>query len=93
MSSVRVFYSNTQSYLDKNGGHPSKLYECSFASIDEARRTSLLAGWVFGIIPVEDGDHVYSARFGWEFTSRLLHDVPGHLELMAAAGISDYSGL
>lgn len=64
--SIRVVYS-TECFLFKNKGQPGTQYERSFASLEEAKSTPLLEGYVFAYIREESGTHVYSARLGWEF--------------------------
>ena len=62
---IRVIYS-TETFLIKNEGQPGKQYVLSFASLEEAKTTPLPEGYVFAYIPVESGQHVYSAKLGWE---------------------------
>ena len=65
--SVRVIYSG-EALLHRTGGQPGGQIERCFNSVDAAMKASLPEGCVFAFIPVENGRHVYSARFGWEFS-------------------------
>lgn len=66
---IKVTYSS-EGLLRKNGDQPGKQCERSFSSVDVARETSLPEHCVFAFVPVENGYHVHSARFGWEFFAK-----------------------
>jgi hypothetical protein len=68
---IRVIYS-TEALLSKNGELPGKQVERSFTFLDEAKSAPLPAGYVFALISTNEGKHVYTAKFGWEFTPRDL---------------------
>jgi hypothetical protein len=63
---IRVMY-GTSGFLHQNDGQPGKQCEQSFASLDVAKSKPLPAGCTFAFIRADDGDHVYSPKFGWEF--------------------------
>lgn len=62
--STRVIYS-TEAFPIKN--QAGKEYEHTFVSLEEAKAASLPAGYVTAFIEEENGYHVYSIAFGWEF--------------------------
>jgi hypothetical protein len=63
---VNVIYS-TSGFLHKNGGQPGQQYEHSFDSVDTAKKAPLPERCVFASISVEDGYHVHTPTFGWQF--------------------------
>jgi hypothetical protein len=63
---IRVIY-GTAGFLHQNGGQPGKQCEQFFASLEMAKSKPLPVGCTFAFIRADDGDHVHSAKFGWEF--------------------------
>jgi len=63
---ISVIYS-TESFPHKNSGRVGRQSEpVLFATLDKANATQLPAGYVFALIPVENGYHTYSKTLGWE---------------------------
>lgn len=57
----------TEGFLPKNGGKAGTMTEASFLTLEAAKAAPLPAGCVAALIHVDDGRHVYSANWGWEF--------------------------
>ncbi|MGA2904226.1 MAG: hypothetical protein ABSD98_10370 [Candidatus Korobacteraceae bacterium] len=60
----------TEPFSHKSKGHwPAEEFECSFASLEEAKAAPHPKGCVWAFIKASNDQHVYSPRFGWELLS------------------------